>query len=38
MPGGDHTIFVGRLEAVGFRAEGKQPLVYFANQYTGIKD
>jgi flavin reductase (DIM6/NTAB) family NADH-FMN oxidoreductase RutF len=36
--GGDHTIFIGRVEAVGFGAEGKQPLVYFANRYMGIRD
>ena len=35
--GGDHTIFIGRVEAVGFGAEGKQPLVYFANRYAGLK-
>ena len=36
--GGDHTIFIGRVEAVGFGAEGKQPLVYFTNRYAGIGD
>lgn len=36
--GGDHTIYVGHIEAVGFGAEGKQPLVYFANRYAGVKD
>ena len=36
--GGDHTIFIGRVEAVGFGAEGKQPLVYFANRYARVKD
>lgn len=36
--GGDHTIFIGRVEAVGVGAEGKQPLLYFANQYAGVKD
>jgi flavin reductase (DIM6/NTAB) family NADH-FMN oxidoreductase RutF len=36
--GGDHTIFVGRVETVGFGAEGKSPLVYFANRYAGVKD
>jgi flavin reductase (DIM6/NTAB) family NADH-FMN oxidoreductase RutF len=36
--GGDHTIFVGRVEAIGFGAEGKQPLVYFANRYGRIRD
>jgi flavin reductase (DIM6/NTAB) family NADH-FMN oxidoreductase RutF len=34
--GGDHTIFIGRVEAVGFGAEGKQPLVYFANHYQRL--
>jgi flavin reductase (DIM6/NTAB) family NADH-FMN oxidoreductase RutF len=36
--GGDHTIFIGRVEAVGFGAEGKSPLVYFANQYGRVRD
>jgi 3-hydroxy-9,10-secoandrosta-1,3,5(10)-triene-9,17-dione monooxygenase reductase component len=36
--GGDHTIFIGRVEAVGLGAEGKQPLVYFANRYAGLRD
>lgn len=36
--GGDHTIFVGRVEAIGYGAEGKQPLVYFANRYAGVRD
>ena len=36
--GGDHTIFIGRVEAVGFGAEGKSPLVYFANRYAGVRD
>lgn len=36
--GGDHTIFIGRVEAVGWGVEGKQPLVYFANRYAGVKD
>ena len=36
--GGDHTIFIGRVEAVGFGADGKSPLVYFANRYAGVKD
>ena len=36
--GGDHTIFIGRVEAVGFGAEGKQPLLYFANRYAGVKE
>ena len=36
--GGDHTIFIGRVEAIGFGAEGKQPLLYFANRYAGLRD
>ena len=36
--GGDHTIFIGRVEAVGFGAEGKPPLVYFANRYAGVRE
>ena len=36
--GGDHTIFVGRVETVGFGAAEKQPLVYFANRYAGVRD
>ena len=36
--GGDHTIFIGRVEAVGFGGEGKQPLVYFENRYAGVRD
>jgi flavin reductase (DIM6/NTAB) family NADH-FMN oxidoreductase RutF len=35
--GGDHTIFVGRVEAIGFGEERKAPLVYFANRYAGLK-
>ena len=34
--GGDHTIFIGRVEAVGFGAEGKPPLLYFANRYQRL--
>ncbi len=37
-PGGDHTIFIGRVEAVDLGAEGKQPLLYFANRYAGLKE
>jgi flavin reductase (DIM6/NTAB) family NADH-FMN oxidoreductase RutF len=36
--GGDHTIFVGRVEALGFGAENKLPLMYFANRYAGKRD
>jgi flavin reductase (DIM6/NTAB) family NADH-FMN oxidoreductase RutF len=34
--GGDHAIFVGRVEASGFGAEGKPPLLYFANRYQRL--
>ncbi len=34
--GGDHTIFIGHIEAVGFGAESKSPLVYFANRYQRL--
>lgn len=36
--GGDHTIFIGRVEAIGFGDEPRRPLVYYANQYTRLKD
>jgi flavin reductase (DIM6/NTAB) family NADH-FMN oxidoreductase RutF len=35
--GGDHTIFVGRVEAIGFGDERKSPLLYFANRYIGAR-
>jgi len=34
--GGDHTIFIGRVETFGFEGEGKQPLVFFANHYQHL--
>jgi flavin reductase (DIM6/NTAB) family NADH-FMN oxidoreductase RutF len=34
--GGDHTIFVGRVEAVGFGAKEKPPLLYFTNRYQRL--
>ena len=36
--GGDHTIFVGRVEALGFGDAARRPLLYFANQYTGLEE
>ncbi len=36
--GGDHTIFVGRIEALGWGATAPQPLLYFANRYAGLKE
>ncbi len=34
--GGDHTIFIGRVEAIGLGVENKLPLVYFANRYQQL--
>ena len=34
--GGDHVVFIGRVEAVGFGAEGKPPLLHFANRYQRL--
>ncbi len=36
--GGDHAIFIGRVEAIGFGDEARRPLVYYANQYTRLKE
>jgi len=36
-PGGDHTLFVGRVEAMGF-SENREPLIYFANRYRQLRD
>jgi len=33
--GGDHTLFVGHVEAVGFD-ESRRPLLYFANRYARL--
>lgn len=33
--GGDHTLFVGHVEAIGFD-EGRKPLLYFANRYARL--
>ena len=35
--GGDHTLFVGRVQAMGMD-ESRRPLVYFANRYRAIAD
>jgi flavin reductase (DIM6/NTAB) family NADH-FMN oxidoreductase RutF len=37
-PGGDHTIFVGRVEAIGFGDAGRRPLLYFANRYARVRE
>ena len=34
--GGDHTIFIGRVQAIGFGVENKSPLMYFANRYQRL--
>ncbi len=36
--GGDHVVFVGRVEALGYGEESRQPLLYFANRYGRIGD
>lgn len=36
--GGDHTILVGRVEAIGFGAPGRRPLLYFANRYVHLRE
>jgi flavin reductase (DIM6/NTAB) family NADH-FMN oxidoreductase RutF len=35
--GGDHVIFMGKVEAIGFGAETRRPLLYFANRYAGLE-
>ncbi len=37
-PGGDHTLFVGRVEAIGFGDRNRQPLLYFANRYRRLRE
>ena len=36
--GGDHTIFVGRVEAIGFGGAARAPLLYYANRYARLRD
>jgi flavin reductase (DIM6/NTAB) family NADH-FMN oxidoreductase RutF len=36
--GGDHTIFIGRVEAIGLGADGKLALGYFGNRYARVRD
>ncbi len=36
--GGDHTIFVGHVEAIGFGESSRRPLVYYANRYVHLQD
>jgi flavin reductase (DIM6/NTAB) family NADH-FMN oxidoreductase RutF len=35
-PGGDHTIVVGRVVAIGVSADQDDPLLYFASQYRRL--
>jgi flavin reductase (DIM6/NTAB) family NADH-FMN oxidoreductase RutF len=32
-PGGDHTIFVGQVEAAGCQSDGAEPLLYYRGRY-----
>lgn len=36
--GGDHTLFVGRVEAIGLGDESRRPLLYFANRYAHLQE
>jgi flavin reductase (DIM6/NTAB) family NADH-FMN oxidoreductase RutF len=36
--GGDHVIIIGRVVAVGFGDEARQPLLFYANRYARLKD
>jgi flavin reductase (DIM6/NTAB) family NADH-FMN oxidoreductase RutF len=36
--GGDHTLFVGRVEALGIKAQARPPLLYFANRYARLRE
>ncbi|MFN8598633.1 MAG: flavin reductase family protein [Anaerolineae bacterium] len=36
--GGDHVLFVGRVQAIGFGDAQRQPLLYFANRYAHLRD
>ena len=38
IQGGDHTIFIGRVVAVGFGNSDRRPLIYFANRYAHLRD
>ncbi len=35
--GGDHAILIGRVVAIGFGDEARQPLLYYANRYARLK-
>ncbi len=34
--GGDHAIIIGRVVAIGFGDESRQPLLYYANRYARL--
>ena len=34
--GGDHVILIGRVTAIGFGDEARQPLLYYANRYARL--
>ena len=36
--GGDHRIIVGRVAAIGFGDEARQPLIYYANGYKRLRE
>ena len=36
--GGDHLIIIGRVVAIGFGSEARQPLLYYGNRYARLKD
>lgn len=36
--GGDHVILIGRVVAIGFGDEARQPLLYYANRYARLRD
>ena len=35
--GGDHTLFIGQVEAMGF-SESRGPLIYYANRYIRLRE
>jgi flavin reductase (DIM6/NTAB) family NADH-FMN oxidoreductase RutF len=36
--GGDHTVFIGRVEAIGLGDAARAPLLYYANRYAHLRD
>ncbi len=37
IDGGDHMIFIGRVEAIGFGSPTRSPLLYYSNSYRRLK-